>query len=227
MKLPTPIFGIGRNMRIPFLKSPKGPYAGASYSVRQLASTLNVQTGLSNVGGVTAAQLVLNSSTAVYFALALTLADFPQISTLGALFDQYRVEKLLFTMRARNNAVFIAGVSSPNGGVPYGYVVVDYDDSSAPASMSELQQYNNCRTFTGEEDVAIEIVPALTPAVFSTGAFSGYEVSPSNAHWIDLANTSVPFYGIKGGVGNLTLSTTSSWTWDISVEAIISFRQTR
>lgn len=228
MKLPTPIFGIGRNLGMRALKNPKGPYPGAHATFRQLASTLTTSSGLSNVGGSAAvAQLIQNGATSVYFSIAFNLADFPQVSTFSALFDQYRIEKVLVRATARSNAVFIANTAAPNAAVPLGYLVVDYDDATAPSAITDLYQYGNCQRFNGEEDWVVELVPALTPAVYSSGAFSGYEVSPSNAHWIDVANTSVPTYGIKGGIGPLTATTTSSWVWDLEIEAILSFKNSR
>ena len=86
-------------------------------------------------------------------------------------------------------------------------------------------QYDNAIQFNGEEDIEVEIVPSITPSVFASGAFSGYGVRPPM--WIDVANTAVPHYGVKIYVGPLTATTTSAWTWDISAEYIVSFKNSR
>lgn len=224
---PFESFEVGRNLKSTFLKTPKGPYQGAAYTFRQIAATLNDETGLSNVGGSTTAQLICNSAVPVLFAMGFQLADVNQNSTVGQLFDQYRFEKVKVHFKSRNNAISVFNTASPNGAVPMAYLVVDRDDASAPSSLASLLEYDNCVTFTGGEDATVELVPSLTPAVYAGGAFSGYSVTPSNTGWLDIANSSVPVYGVKGGVSNLTTSTTSSWIWDIIVEVVISFRKTR
>ncbi len=219
---------VARNMPYRGLRAPKGAYPGAQLTVRQFASTFGVQTSLSNVGGsASPAQLVQNSATTVFFALAFQLSDLPQSGTFSAMFDRYRFERVKVHFKARNNAVFIANTASPNGAVPTGYVVVDRDDSTALTSTSDALQYDNAESFSGTEDFTVEIVPSITPAVFASGAFSGYGTTPSNSMWLDIANTSIPQYGVKGHVAPLTATTSSSWVWDITAEYIVSFAKTR
>ncbi len=219
---------IGRSSQCLFLKSPQGPRAGANYTTRQLASTLGVSSGLTGVGGSTSvAQLVINSPTAVYFSMGFQLSDLSQASTFSALFDQYRLERVRVHFKSRNPAAFTANTASPNGSVPTGYVVVDRDDATAPTSISSLMEYDNVVAFNGYDTVQVDLIPSLTPAVFASGAFSGYSTRDSDGVWLDIANTSIPSYGIKGGVSGLTTSTTSSWVWEMFVEYIVSFRKTR
>ncbi len=219
---------VSRNMPYRGLRAPKGAYPGAQLTVRNFASTFGVQTALSNVGGSSnPAQLIQNSATAVYFAVAFQLSDLPQSATFAALFDRYRFEKVKVHFKARNNAVFIANTASPNASVPTGYVVVDRDDSTALTSTSDALQYDNAMSFSGTEDFTVEIVPSITPAVFASGAFSGYGTTPSNAMWLDIANTSIPQYGVKGHVAPLTATTSSSWVWDITAEYVVSFAKIR
>ena len=195
-------------------------------TLRNYASTFGVSSGLSNVGGsATIAQLVQNGATSVFAAVAFQLSDLPNSATFAALFDQYKLERVKLHFRSRNNAVFVANTASPNGGVPTGLIAVDRDDASVWTSSTDGLQYDNAIQFNGEEDIEVEIVPSITPSVFSSGAFSGYGVRPPM--WIDVANTSVPHYGMKIHVGPLTATTTSAWTWDISAEYIVSFKNSR
>lgn len=222
------LLNLGRSSTVPFLASPQGPRQGAAFTTRQLASTFGVQSGLTNVGGAsTAANLVQAGSTAVYFAMAFQLSDLTQSSTFAALFDQYRIERVRVHFKSRNPATFVANTASPNGSVPSGYVVVDRDDATALTSISDTYQYDNVIAFNGYDSVTVDLVPSLTPAVFSSGAFSGYSTRDSDGIWLDIANTSIPTYGIKGALGTLTVSTSSSWTWDVVAEYIVSFRKTR
>lgn len=222
------LLNLGRSSTVPFLRSPQGPRSGASFTVRQLAGTFGDQVGLTNVGGSSAAaQLTQSGSTAVYFAMAFQLSDLTQSSTFAALFDQYRIERVRVHFKSRNPAAFVANTASPNGSVPMGYIVVDRDDAGALTSISDTYQYDNAIAFNGYDSVTVDLVPSLTPAVFSSGAFSGYSTRDSDGVWLDVANTSVPAYGIKGALGTLTVSSSSNWTWDIVAEYIVSFRKTR
>jgi hypothetical protein len=226
--VPSEMMKVARNQAWIPLRAPKGPYQGAQYSTRQMASTFGSQTGFSNVGGsASPAQLIQGSAVAVYFALAFQLSDLPNSAALAALFDQYRIEKVKVHFKSRNNAVSVFNTASPNGGVPTGYAVVDRDDATALTSTTDALQYDNVICFNGEEDVSFEFVPSITPAIFSGGAFSAYTTVPSNSAWIDIANTSVPHYAIKGHLGPLSASVTSAWTWDVSAEYIVSCRKTR
>jgi len=218
---------VARNLRSIFLKTPKGPYPGALFTDRQIAATFSNTTGLSNLGGASTAQFIVNSNTPTLASIAFELADLTQVATFSALFDAYRVERVKVHFKSRNNAISVFNVASPNSGVPTGYVVVDRDDSNAPASIAALLEYDNTVAFSGEEDFTVDLVPSVTPSVFASGAFTGYLTKPSNAGWIDIANTNVPCYGIKLGAAGLTLATTSSWVWDIVAEYIVSFCRLR
>lgn len=217
---------ISRNMRLHSLHRPLGPWQGAQLSLKLQPSTFTSQTGLSNVGGSSApAQLIQNSATFLNVALAFQLADIAGISSLAAVFDQYRIDMVLVRFKARNNAVFVANTASPNGAVPTGYIMRDLDDNSTASVLSDYLEYDTVETFNGEEDVVVELRPSITKAAFASGAFSGYSVDP--AGWLDMANTSIPHYGLKIGIGGLTATTTSSWAWDVTAEYIVSFNNAR
>lgn len=219
---------IGRTSEMQFLKAPAGPHPGATYSVREIASTLNTSTGLSNVGGASVpAQLIQNGATVVYFAAGFRLDDLSNAAAYATLFDQYRIDRVRMHFRSRNPSAFVANTASPNGSVPIGYIVVDRDDASAPSSISSLMQYDNCIALNGSDSAYVDLVPTVTSAVFASGAFSGYSTRDSDSVWLDVANADVVTYGIKGAVGTLTATTTSAWTWDIVPEYIVSFRKSR
>jgi len=221
---------VERNMRFLTLRRPRGPMPGAEYTCRQFCTTFNNQTGITNLGsGGAAGTLVANSTNAVTgfgFCIATEFADLSQVAQLAAVFDQYRIEKVLYKFKSRNNAISVQNTASPNGGVPTGYVVVDRDDSTV-LTVNQAEQYDNCETFSGEDDFVVELIPSVTPAVFSSGAFTAYITEDSDQVWVDVANTNVPFYGIKGWITGLTVSTTSAWVWDVTACAVISFRNTR
>lgn len=215
-----------RNMRVHTLPRPLGPHPGAALTLKQMPTTFGVQVGLSNVGGSSApANLIQNSAVFFNTVIAFQLSDLPNVSSFAALFDQYRIDKVLLRVKSRNNAVFVANTASPNGAVPTAYAVRDIDDSSTLSVLGDYLSYDTCLTFNGEEDFVIELTPSITKATYASLAFSGYTVE--RPCWLDIANTSIPHYGVKIGVGGLTASTSSSWAWDITAEYIVSFMNSR
>jgi len=215
-------FQVGRNLVHHFLKPPSRPMPGSRLTTRQLTKTFSNSTGLSG-----SSINIASGATSTLGALAFTLSDLAQVSSFSALFDQYRFERVRLHVKARNNAVFVANTASPNAAVPQLLLVIDRDDNTAPSAYTDLLQYDNVVSVSGEEDAIVDLVPSITPAVFSGGVFSGYASTPSNSMWIDIANTTVPVYGVKFATDTLTLSTTSSWTWDIIAEVVVSFKNTR
>lgn len=219
---------VGNAAGVGFLRAPAGPRPGAHYSTRQFGSTFTTSSGFAGVGGASSqAQLVQSGATAVYFAAAFQLADLGQASSFATIFDQYRIDLIRFHLRTRNPMVSTFNTASPNGAVPVGWIVVDRDDASPLTSSTEALQYENCIEFSGYDSVEVDLVPSLTPSLFASGAFSGYSTRDSDGLWLDMANTNIPAFGIKGSIGPLSATTTSSWTWDVFTEYIVSFRNTR
>ena len=171
--------------------------------------------------------MIQGGATPVNIAIGTTLADFAGYASYAAIFDQYRIREVLVRIKARNNAVSVFNTASPNGAVPTAYIVRDLDDGTALSAVIDALQYDNCQTFNGQEDCVVRYQPAVTPAVYGGGAFSGYAVERSDKLWLDIANTTIPHYGLKIEIGPLTATTTSSWVWDITAEAIVEFQNTR
>lgn len=206
-------------------RKPLIPRVGAAYTTTQMVSSFSNSTSVGTSGGQS--YIAQTAPTALLGQIAFDIGDLAQLTSFSALFDQYRIDRVRVRIQSRNNAVNLGNVASPNNGLPTMYVVIDRDDATAPASIPALQEYDNCIEANGTQSVDIDFVPSITPAVFATGSFSGYEVSPSSRHWIDMANTSVPCYGVKFGVTPLVTSTTSDWIWDVYAWYTISFKNTR
>lgn len=206
---------------IPHLKSPQGPKPGASFTTREVVLAWNTQTGMSGNN------FTQNGSTDAFGQISFRLDDCANLSAFSALFDQYRIERVKLTFRSRNPATFVANTASPNSAVPWGVIVVDRDDSTAPTTLAQLQQYENAITFTGCDSFTVDLVPSLTPSVFSAAVLGGYSLRDSDSTWLDMANPDIISYGVKWGVSALTLSTSSAWRWDVFGEYIVSFRKSR
>lgn len=202
---------------------PNGPRPGACFTTRQFVAGGN----LTNQVGLTSGAIQISGATAVLGAMAFTLQDCPQVSTFSSMFDQYRFEKVVLRVTPRNPAFSTFSLSSPNNLMPRISFVVDRDDASAPASTAALQEYDNCISITPYQGIDITLIPSLTPAIFGGGVFSGYSVEEAGRRWIDIANPTVPHYGVKYGIPGLQVSTSNSWTWDVELYYYVSFKNTR
>jgi len=204
------------------------PFPGAMYTVRQMPSTFGQEVGLTAVGGNTAGVISQSSSsTDPKFAIAFQLNDLAQASSFAAVFDQYRIDHVSLYFKSCNNAIGLAGASAANQVDPTMLLVVDRDDNNAPSSYASLTQYDNVIEVEGQDSAQIDLVPSITSELYAGGAFSGYQTKRSDGVWVDVANLSVPVYGVKGSIGLLAGSVTYDWTWLISAVYTISFRNTR
>lgn len=209
----------------PRMPCPQGGIRGATYSTTAYVSgsDMTLPTGTAVVGSL----LRQSSASDVFASFAFALADIQNVSSVGALYDQYRIDRIQFRLRSRNPALFMMNQTSPNYSASPMVIVLDRDDNTAPTTLSELKQYDNCQVISACDSIDIVFEPSVTRSVFAGGVFSGYEVVTDPDVWLDLANTGIPHYGIKVGIPALVASTTSKIDWDIEAWYTISFLSTR
>lgn len=209
----------------PRMPAPGGPSKGATMTTTQFVrgSDMTLPTGSAIVGAL----IRQSSSSDVFASWAFALADIPNISSIAALFDQYRIDEIQFRLRSRNPGVWQANQASPNYATTSPLLVIDRDDNTAPTTLLELQQYDNCQCLSAQDSIDVIFEPSITPSVFSGGAFSGYAVDDSGKYWLDVANTGIPHYGIKVGMPALVATTTSRYDWDVEAVYKVSFLNVR
>lgn len=133
--------------------------------------------------------------------LQFTLANLPNVSEFQNLFDHYYISyvKLYFQL----NIDPAAGAAS-TAAYPVMYYARDYDDVAAPTNLDDMYQHGNLKRAVLHPNrlVTIGIRPATNELVFN-GVTSSY--SPKWRQWVDMANTGVPFYGLKFALENWNL----------------------
>jgi hypothetical protein len=184
---------------------------------------MTLATGTAIVGGL----IRQSSASDVFAAWSFAIADIPNIASIGALFDQYRIDEIQFRLRSRNPGVFVANTASPNYSTTAPLLAIDRDDATSPTTLGEIQQYDNCQQFSAQDSIDVIFEPSITPSVFSGGAFSGYAVDDSGKYWLDLANTGIPHYGIKVGMPALVATTSQKFDWDVEAVYKVSFLNVR
>ncbi len=209
----------------PRMPNPKGPITDATLSITQFVrgNDMTLPTGSAIVGEL----FRQSTSSDVFASWAFALADIPNITAVSSLFDQYRIDRIHFRLRSRNPALFMMNQASPNYAATCPLLVVDRDDNTAPTTLAELKQYSNVNCISACDSIDIVFEPSYTRSVFAGGVFSGYEVVTDSDGWLDVANTGIPHYGIKGGIPALVASTSQRMDWDVEAWYTVSFLTVR
>jgi len=140
---------------------------------------------------------VLSPSATVptFGAVGFTLNQIDQVSTLIALFDQYKIAFV---------EVWFTPQNTGSQGTEYS-TVLDFDDSNNLASYAAANDYQNCVTTTLNDGQYRCLVPHVAVAAYS-GAFTSF--ANETAPWIDCSSSAVVHYGIKLAAVVATAATT-------------------
>jgi len=164
-----------------------------------------------NVGIITS-----NIATAVFAAFAFVASAIDQISSLTAVFDQYRIDELevWFWPKIQPGT---GTISDPG----LFATAVDYDDATALSTYNQALDYQNVLVSDGRQGHYHRFKPHAAIAAYS-GAFTSFanQASP----WIDAASTGVQHYGVKGV---WTATDTTGYTYAVQARFHMSFRNVR
>jgi len=136
-----------------------------------------------------------------------------QVSSLAAVFDQYRIAMVEITFKPRANQA--TGVLAN-----LFYSAVDLDDSTNAASINALEDYPGCQTSEPFKEHKHVFVPHIAVAAYS-GVFTSF--ANETAPWIDVASTAVQHYGVKTGFA----TSGAVYTYDPVVRMHFQFRNVR
>lgn len=209
---------------------PRGPSMGATLTVKQAVNNFAVSTGVGLAASATQpAYVAVSGATPVPFQIGHTLSDLGQVSTYASLFDQYKIERVHLRFTPRDNSINVTTQGTgANAAVPEMAVVVDRDDSSTLSGLAAALEYDNVQVIPyGIMGLDVIYSPSITKSAFASGLFSGYTVEDGRDTWLDIANTTVPYYGIKGVITALNTSATYLYSWQIQCWYEISFKNIR
>lgn len=196
---------------------------GAEMTTRQALWGGSMQSHTGMTGGSNTIYYVNSGGFAASFAFSLS--DLPQASSWTAVFDQYRFEEVEIHLYPINNCQ-ISTTTSTNVAA-CSQMVLDFDDSNALGSENAALEYDTVQTFMPYDHIVVRMKPAVSPAYYSSGAFTGYGVAPSDKEWIDAASPAVVHYGVKMWVGSLIPTSTMVSGWQVYAQYTVSFRNTR
>lgn len=142
----------------------------------------------------------------------------PNVQPFTALFDQYKIRKIIFKIipkfsqanTAQNNIVNLS-------------TALDFDDSNSPGSTAAVYEYQTCKMTRGNKIHTRTFRPYVN-AIMDGGTAAGN--SPRMSPWLDCANTLVPHRGVKLAVEALPLAS-ELLDYDIETIMYLSFKNVR
>jgi len=143
---------------------------------------------------------------------AFALNNLNQDASFQALFDQYQIVAVDFTVRPRCNAFVATATSSP----PPLYLVIDYDNVTALSSAAQATEFSTCAIVEVYQSCRRVFKPRLAAAAYATAGagFTGYL---NTTGWVDSAYDTVQHYGVKWFLPQCTASFTPEWDLDIKL----------
>jgi len=205
----------------------KSPAQGRLFVVRKVQelhtaydSTFNTyvvkESGQNSITlGTPVAVTGVNSCYDVPFSIQFRLDELTNVADFSNLFDRYRIT----SAKVKVQSTLTAGTQTATP-VPFIDYVTDHDDSTVP-SISLMREKMGVKTkyFTASKPaIAMGCKPVPASLIYNSGAFNAYGV-PKKSPFINMTNTGVPHYSIKGIIRNVFWTTTnnaSPLSWDIS-----------
>lgn len=154
-----------------------------------------------NQYGVNGSDILSASTSSVTFKLN----DLINSTEFTSLFDQYMITGIQYRFRIQRDPSVNSSTGAVNQGVfPRVFWVHDHDDSSAPATQSDLYQYPKMREmqFTANRDTTkwFYLKPAVATQIYGP-VNVGYNAKWRT--WLDCGYPGTPHYGIKLAYNNL------------------------
>jgi hypothetical protein len=160
---------------------------------------------------------ILTTSTTVptFGATSFSVNSLDQISQLGAVWDQYKIEEIEVWLFSNTMG---ASTGAQQGLV---YSVLDYDDASNLSTIGQAEDYTNVVTMIPTDSIYRRFRPHVAVAAYS-GTFTSF--SNVEAPWIDFASPNVQHYGLKLAA-TATAAAVSFYT--LQVRYHLAFRNVR
>jgi hypothetical protein len=151
------------------------------------------------------------------FAYTFTLSAFPDASDFTNLFDQYRIGivRVAFFPQGGASAVINSVIGT----------AIDYDDSSSGLALGQLEEYSSFQLNSLQKTFWRTFQPRAAQAAYS-GVFTSFARMPAST-WIDCASPAVLYYGLKGQIPASTISGGPFIAYNVSVSAILQFKNSR
>lgn len=155
------------------------------------------------------------------YAFSFAISDLPNSTEFTNLYDHYKLGMVEMIFELVTSSFTASPVES--NALPTILITPDYDNATAPGSISVIQQYGQCERFTfsaSKPTFSRRIVPRFPTAVVATtgGVIVGAGVATPG--FLDCSYSSVPHYGLKFWISNYNVNTVG----DTGIVINVSFR---
>lgn len=155
----------------------------------------------------------------VPFSIQFRLDELTSYTEFSTLFDRYRINSC--KVKVQTTLATGTQVTTPPPFIDY---ITDHDDASL-ITPSEMREKMGVKTkyFTGaRQAITMGCKPVPANLIYNSGVFNAYGV-PKKSPFINMTNTGVPHYAIKGILRNIYLNENASspLTWDISYGVVL------
>jgi len=165
----------------------------------------------------------------LFGSLTPQLNTLPNVSEFGALYDQYRITKVVYRFSWRATGISAIEAADQTMGAPYMLWAQDRDDSGVPTTVNQLREYANCKEhyFNDSKRVCyITLIPNVLAMAYQTLTATSY--SPAFNKWIDIGDGGVtPYYGLKYSIITPGTAPTRSNFFDVDATFYFQMKNPR
>lgn len=156
---------------------------------------------------------ILSTTTNRNLAYSFSLSDLPNATEIKALYQQYKIKKIVLTFEPsyNQNALGFWLVTTSSQALPKKFVRVvhDYEDANALANEADYLQYANCRNFVHGQKFKVVLYPKVINYVENSGG-AATGANPVPSPWLDTDTDTVPHFGIKAFIPDIGLPNNTS-----------------
>lgn len=172
---------------------------------------------------------IANGATASLNAINFTLDDLHNVGELTALYDEYRINKIIVELIPRGSPLS-QGTVSANGQqylnqyLPF-LTAIDLNDTNA-ITRAEMYEMGLCKHHRPLTTVKRTIYPKIAIQNYISAVSTGY--SSKGKQWIDTIDPNVPHYGFRWSwQQSLAQALGDQVLYDIACTYYVSFRNTK
>lgn len=153
-------------------------------------------------------------------SITFALSDLPNYTEFTELYDLYKINKVKVTFIPKINSATLNGSAQ----MPIVHSIVDSNDSTPPANLTELMENEDVKTTRGTSLHTRYFTPKCQTKLYESIATDGYAVARRNP-FINTADPSVPHYALKWAIENPITGGEAYWYCDIKVKFYFSCRE--
>lgn len=166
-----------------------------------------------------------------YFSLKFTANDLPQYASFSALFDCYKINKVVVKLIPVVTNYNVPGNTAGNVAAEPQWLstVIDYDDATLLTTEGSLLEYETFKQSRPGRAHKRVFTPKIAMDAYRTGGTTiGFIQKSMRENYIDAAFGDTEGYGLKGLInGPALLADQIQGAWKVYVTMYITFKQTR